>query len=93
MFRNPECMDQRSIVLYLNRKGRIAQIIHDVPVAMLWEEAIADGTMMKYIPEARAGPDNTTSLPEEMSAPIHDSDVVIVGFLEEFSVSSVQHLL
>jgi hypothetical protein len=52
--RDPEFMDQKSIVLYLNRKGWTAQVIHDDLVARLGEEAIAYRTMMKYLRERRS---------------------------------------
>jgi hypothetical protein len=41
MVRSPQFMDQRSIVLYLNRKGRETQVIHDDLVARFGAEATA----------------------------------------------------
>jgi hypothetical protein len=58
--RDPEFMDRQSIVLYLNRKGRTFQVIHDDLVARLGEEAIAYRTMMKYLREARISSDNAS---------------------------------
>jgi hypothetical protein len=54
-------MDQKSIVLYLNRKGWMARIIHDDRVATLGKEAIAYSTVMKYLSEAHTGPDDATA--------------------------------
>jgi hypothetical protein len=59
-FRNPECMDQKSIVLYLNRKGWMGRVIHDDLVATLGEEAISDSTVTKYLREAQTGRDDAT---------------------------------
>jgi hypothetical protein len=59
--RNPELMDQKSIVLYLNRKSWMAQVIHDHLVATLGEEAIAYNTVRRYLREAQTGPDDATA--------------------------------
>jgi hypothetical protein len=85
-------MDQRSIVLYLNRKGWMARVIHDDLVTTLGEEAIAHSTVTNYLREVQTGPDDASALPEEISPHIDDSDKVILRALEEFSFSSVQHL-
>jgi hypothetical protein len=85
-------MDQRSVVLSLNRKGWMAPVIHDDLVATLGEEAIAYSTVTKYFREAQTGPDDATALPEEISPHIDDSDEAILRALEDFSFSSVQHL-
>jgi hypothetical protein len=85
-------MDQRSIVLYFNRNGWMARVIHDDLVATLGEEAIAYSSMTKYLREAQTGPDDATALPEDISPHIDDSDEVILRALEEFTFSSVQHL-
>jgi hypothetical protein len=49
-------MDQRSIVIYLNRKGWMARVIDDDLVAMLGEEAIAYSTVTNYLRAARIIP-------------------------------------
>jgi hypothetical protein len=85
-------MDQRLIVLYLNRKGWVARVIHDDLAATLGEEAIAYSTVTKYLREAQAGPGDATALPEEISHHIEDSDEAILRALEEFSFTSVQHV-
>jgi hypothetical protein len=85
-------MDQRSIVLYRNRKGWMARVIHNDLVATLGEEAIAYRTVTKYLREVQTGPDDATALPEEMSPHSGDSDEAILRALEEFSFSRVQHL-
>jgi hypothetical protein len=42
-------MDQRSIVLYLNRKGLTAHVIYADLATTLGEEAIAYRTVTKYL--------------------------------------------
>jgi hypothetical protein len=54
--RNPELMDQRSIVIYLNRKGVRTQVIHDELVATLGEEATAYSKVTNYVWVARIIP-------------------------------------
>jgi hypothetical protein len=85
-------MDQRSIVLYLNRKGWMARVIQDDLVATLGDERIAYSTVTKYLREVQTGPDNATALPEKISPHIDDSDEAILRVLGESSFSSVQHL-
>jgi hypothetical protein len=63
-------MDQRSIVLYLNRNGWMARVIHDDLVARLGEEAIAYSTVKIYLREAQIGPEDATALPEDFAARI-----------------------
>jgi hypothetical protein len=46
-FRHPEVIDHKTTVLYLNRKGGMARVIHDDLVATLSEEAIADSMVRK----------------------------------------------
>jgi hypothetical protein len=70
----------------------MARVIHDDLVATLGEEALAYSNMTKYLREGQTGPDDATSLPEEISPHIDDSDEAILRALEEFSFSSVQHL-
>jgi hypothetical protein len=48
--------------------------------------------VLHVLREAQAGPDDATAFPEEFSPHITDSDEAILGALEEFSFSSVQHL-
>jgi hypothetical protein len=84
-------MEQRSFVLYLNRKGWKAQVTHDDLVATLGEKAIAYSNIPKYLREAQTCPDDATALPEEISAHIDDSDEALLRALEEFPFSSVQH--
>jgi hypothetical protein len=85
-------MDQRSIVLYLNRKGWMARVIHDDLVATLGEKGIAYSNMTKSFREAQTGPDDATALPEEISPDIDESDEAILGALEELPFSSVRQL-
>jgi hypothetical protein len=60
-FRAFESVDQKSIALYLNRKGWTARAIHDDLVSILSEEAIAYRTVRKYFREAQTGPDDATA--------------------------------
>jgi hypothetical protein len=59
-------MDQRSIVLYFNRKSWMARAIHDNLGATLDEKAIAYRNITKYLCEAQTGPDAATALSEEI---------------------------
>jgi hypothetical protein len=85
-------MDQRAIDLYLNRKGWMARVIHDDLISTLGEKAVAYSSVRKSLREVQTGPDDATTLPEEISPHIGDSDEAILRALEEFSFSSVQHL-
>jgi hypothetical protein len=71
-------MDQKSIVLDLNRKGWMARVTHDDLVVPLGEEAVAYRTVTKYFGEAPTSPDDATALPEEISPHIDDSDEAIL---------------
>jgi hypothetical protein len=85
-------MDQKSIAMYLNRKGCTAQVIHDDLVAILGEEAIAYSTVRKYLREAQTAPDDASALFDELSPHMDDSDEAILSALEELSFSSVRKL-
>jgi hypothetical protein len=85
-------MDQKSIGLYLNRKGWTARVIHDDLVATFGMEAIAYSTMTKYLREAQTGPDEVIRLSEEISPHIEDSDEAILSALEQLTFSSVRQL-
>jgi hypothetical protein len=54
-------MDRRSIVLYLNKNGWTAQLIHDNLVGTVAKEATAYGTMTKSFREAQIGPGDSFS--------------------------------
>jgi hypothetical protein len=88
--RNPGIMGQRSIVLYLNRNGWMARVIHDELEATLGEEAIAYGTVTKYLREAQTGRDDAMPSSAEISPHIDDWDEAILSALEEFPFSSVR---
>jgi hypothetical protein len=87
--RDFRAVDHKSSALYLNMKGWLAQVIHDDLVVTLGEEAIAYGTVTKYLREAQTGPDDATSLPEYISRHIDDSDEAIPSALEELLFCSV----
>jgi hypothetical protein len=91
MFGSGGFMDQRSIVLYPNRKRWMTRAIHDDLVATLDAKAIAYSAVTKYLCEAQTGTDDATELPEEISPHIDDSDEAILRGLEEFSFFSVQY--
>jgi hypothetical protein len=85
-------MDQRSIVLYSNRKGLTAQVIHDDLVATLGEEAIAHSTVTNYLVVARIIPRDPTPFAAATSPHIDESDEAILIPLEELPFSSVRQL-
>jgi hypothetical protein len=82
-------MDQRLIVLYLNRKGLTTQLIHDDFVATLGEEAIAYSTVTNYLRAARIIPRDAKAFSAASSPHIDDSNEAILRPLEEFPFSSV----
>jgi hypothetical protein len=85
-------MDQKSIVLYLNRKGWTARVIHDDLVATLGEEAMEYSMVTKSLHEAQTSPDDTTSLSNATSPHIDELDEVLLRTLEELPFSSVRQL-
>jgi precorrin-2 methylase len=85
-------MDQKSIVVYLNRKGWMARVIHYDLVARVGEEAIAYSIVRKYLREAQTCRDDAMPLSEEMSRHIDDSDEAIRSALEELPFSSGRQL-
>jgi hypothetical protein len=85
-------MDQRSIVLYLNRKGLAAQVSHDDFVATLREEAIAYSVVTNYLRAARIIPCDATSFSAAKSPHIDESDETILRALEELPFSSIRQL-
>jgi hypothetical protein len=70
--RHPEFMNQKSIVLYLNRKGGTAPVMHENLVATLGEEAILYNTVRKYLREAKISPGDPTAFLDTISAHIDD---------------------
>jgi carbamoylphosphate synthase small subunit len=84
-----EVMDQKSIILYLNRNGWMTKVMHDDLVATLGEEATASSTATKYHREARTGPDDETILFGEISPHIDDSDEALLSALEDRPFLSV----
>jgi hypothetical protein len=85
-------MDQRSILLYLNRKGLTNQVIHDHLVATLGEEAIAYSTKKNYLRAARIIPRDATAFSAGTSPHIDESDEDILRALEEFPFFSGRQL-
>jgi hypothetical protein len=85
-------MDQRSIVLCLNRKGLMAQVIHDDLVATLGDEASAYNTVTNYLRAARIIPRDATQFSAVTSYHIDESDEAILRALEELPFSSVRQL-
>jgi hypothetical protein len=85
-------MDQRLIVLYLNRKSRTAQVIHDDLVGRLSAEATAYSTVMNYLRETRIFPRDATPLSAAASHHIDEFDEIILRILQELAFSSVWQL-
>jgi hypothetical protein len=83
-------MDKRSIVLFLNRRGLTAQVIHKHLAATLGEESIAYSTVTNYLLAARIIPGDVTSFSTATSPHIDESDDVIVRALDELTFSSVR---
>jgi hypothetical protein len=86
-------MDERSIVLYLHRKGLSAHVIHDDLVATLDLQAVASNTLTPCLREANLGTAEVTLDRESSSLHIHDSDQAILIALEEDPFPSVQQLV
>jgi hypothetical protein len=91
-FRRAGVMNQGSIVLYLNRKGRTAQVIHDDLVATLGAEANAYSTVTSYLRAARIIRRDATPLSPSNSPHIDESDEAALRELEELPFSSVRQL-
>jgi hypothetical protein len=85
-------MNQKSIVLYLSGKGWMARVIHDDLIATPSEEAIASGTVTKYLRKVQISPGDPIESSNATSPHIDDSDEAILTALEELSVSSVRQL-
>jgi hypothetical protein len=85
-------MDQRSIVLDLNRKDWTVRIIDADLVATLGEKAIAYSTVTKYFREAQTSPDDASPSSDATSPQIDDSVETILRALQELPFSSVRQL-
>jgi hypothetical protein len=85
-------MDQKSMILSLQRKGLTSQVIHDDLVATLGAEATAYNTVTKYLRAAQIIPRDSTLLSDTTSLHINESDKAILRALEEFLFSSVRQL-
>jgi hypothetical protein len=83
-------MEQRSIVLHLNRKGLTAQIIHVDLVATLGEETIAYSTVTNYLRAVRITSRDATPFSAAPSPHIDKSDEAILRVPEELPFSSVR---
>jgi hypothetical protein len=82
-------MDQRSIVLYLNRKGWTAPVIHDDLVATLDAEAMVYRPVTNYLRAVRIIPRDACSLSAPISPHIEESDDAILRAFAELSFSPV----
>jgi hypothetical protein len=85
-------MDQRSIVLDLNRNGWMARFIHSDLIATFSEETIAYNMVANYLREAQISPGNPTTLSVTTSPHIDESDEAILSGLQELPFSSVRQL-
>jgi hypothetical protein len=88
--KEPGFMDQRSIVLYSNRKGLTAQVVDDDLVATLGKEAIAYGRVTNDLRVARIIPRDATAFSAGTSPHVDESDEDILRALEELPLSSVR---
>jgi hypothetical protein len=84
-------MDEQAIVLYLNRNGWTALVIHDNLVSTLCKEAIAYSTVRKYLREVQTSPGKTTRF-SGASHHIDDSDEAILRALHELPFSPGRQL-
>ena len=85
-------MDQRSIALYLSRKGLSATLIHQELVDTLGPEAAAYSTVTWYLREARfAGQSEEVPIETELMT-TNPVDVAILGALSDRPFSSVRQL-
>jgi hypothetical protein len=91
--RSPRFMDQRSILHFLNRKGLIAQLIHEDLVGTLGEEASAYSTVTHYLRAARITPRDATIFSAAISPHIDDLNEAILRTLPQLPFSSVPKLL
>jgi hypothetical protein len=85
-------MDQRLIVVYLNRKGWTLQVIHGDLVATLGEEAIAYSTATNYLRAAQIILRDATACSDATSIHLDESDEAILRALEDLAFSSVRQL-
>jgi hypothetical protein len=85
-------VDQRSIVLYLTRKGLSAIAIHDDLVATLGAEAVSYPSVTRYLHEAIFVSSNQ---PDPLPPPEHqldDSDQVILLALADQPFTTIHEL-
>jgi hypothetical protein len=71
-------MDQRLIVLHLNRKGLTAQVIRDNRVAQLCEEAMICSTVTNYLRAAQIIPRHATAFSAATPPDTDESDEAIL---------------
>jgi hypothetical protein len=76
-------MDQRSIVLYLARKGLATVAIHDDRVATLGVEAISYPSVTRHLREARLATSNPGITFSELNIESDDCDEAILLALNE----------
>jgi hypothetical protein len=88
----PEFMDQKSIVLDLNRMGWMARVSHNDLVATLGEEAIAYNTVTKYLREAQISAGDPIPASHITSPHFGDSDGTILRATQQLPFSSVRLL-
>jgi hypothetical protein len=88
--RSPGFMDQRSIVLYHNRRGLTAQVIRNDLVATLGAEAMAYSTVTDYPRVTRIIPCDATPLSATISPHINESDDAILRTFTELPFSEIR---
>jgi hypothetical protein len=82
-------MDQRTICLYLNKKGLSAQTIHDELVQIPGFDAVTYSTMISYLDTSRWSPQNEE---QHLGPPSDFINNVILPVLNQTQLSSVREL-
>jgi hypothetical protein len=85
-------MDQRTIAIYLERKGLSARAIHEDLVATLGQDAVAYSTVTRYLHEIRFDPSTEAKASIEIPQVPDDSDEAILAALCEVPFASVRQL-
>ena len=83
-------MDQRSIALYLNKKGLNAKEIHNELVDVLQEEAVSYPTVTRYLREGRLALKESTEEKNSILITDHTKENAIMEFLKDEPHASVR---
>jgi hypothetical protein len=85
-------LDQRLIVLYLDKKGFSPKERDDDLVVTLGSDAMAYRTVMRYVHDVKCTSPKVTSPPDRISRYLAESDQAILLALGKQSFSSVRQL-